>query len=62
MDINDLFENIAKIINQFSDEIVAERAQDRKPITGRNPESEGKNLEKHTTGEKQGGSNFPNET
>ncbi len=45
MDINDLFENIAKIINMFADEIVAERAHNKMPMTGRGQESEGKNSE-----------------
>lgn len=39
MDINDLFENIANIFNQFADEILAEQAHKNKPITGRGPES-----------------------
>jgi hypothetical protein len=42
MNINDLFENIANIFNQFADEIMAEQAH---PITGREPEGEGKDSE-----------------
>ena len=45
MDINDLFDNIANIFNQFADEILAEQAHKNKPITGRGPESKGKDSE-----------------
>ena len=45
MNINDLFENIANIFNQFADEILAEQAHKNKPITGRGPESKGKDSE-----------------
>jgi hypothetical protein len=45
MNINDLFENIANIFNQFADEIMAEQAYKNKPITGRGPEGEGKDSE-----------------
>jgi hypothetical protein len=42
MNINDLFENIANIFNQFVDDIMAEQAHKNKPVTGRGPESKGK--------------------
>ena len=45
MNINDSFENIANIFNQFADEIMAEQAHKNKPITGRGPESKGKDSE-----------------
>ena len=35
MDINDLFENIANIFNEFADEIPAEQANKNMLISGR---------------------------
>ncbi len=60
MDINDLFENIAKIINQFTNEMVAERTKNKMSISALGPESEGKNSENFAAGEKQNVVDFPN--
>ena len=60
MDINDLFDNIANIFNQFADEIMAEQAYKNKPITGRGPEGEGKDSENFRGRENQIGVDFPN--
>ena len=59
MDINDLFENIAKIINQYADEIVAERAHNKMPMTGRGQDSEGKDSETFSVREKESQVDFP---
>ena len=59
MNINDLFENIANIFNQFADEIMAEQAQKNKPITGRGPVSKGKDSENFGARENQIGVDFP---
>lgn len=34
MDINDLFEGIMKVINDFADEVVEQRAQEKMPTAG----------------------------
>ena len=59
MDINDLFDNIANIFNQFADEIKAERSHNNKPTTGRGPESKGKDSENFGGRENQIGVDFP---
>jgi hypothetical protein len=59
MGINDLFDNIASIFNQFADEIMAERSPENIPITGRGPDSEGKNTENFAARENQIEVDFP---
>ena len=59
MDINDLFEGIMKVINQFADEVAAERVQEKMPVTGRGAENEGEKTENFQAGEKQSEANFP---
>ena len=59
MNINDLFENIANIFNQFANEILAEQAHKNKPITGRGPVSKGKDSENFEARENQIGVDFP---
>jgi hypothetical protein len=59
MDINDLFDNIASIFNQFTDEIMAERSPENILITGRGPESEGKDSENFAIRENQIEVDFP---
>lgn len=59
MDINDLFDNIANIFNQFADEILAEPVHKNKPITGRGPESKGKDSENFGGRENQIEVDFP---
>ena len=59
MNINDLFENIANIFNQFADEIMAEQTHKSKPITGRGPESKGKDSENFGGRENQIGVDSP---
>ena len=59
MNINDLFENIANIFNQFTDEIIAERSRNNMLITGRGPESKGKDSENYGGRENQIEMDFP---
>ena len=59
MDINFLFERIMRAINQYADEIVAERMQLQMSPIGRAPETERKNSENLGLGEKQNEANFP---
>lgn len=61
MDINDLFEGVWKAINQYADEIVAERMQLQMSQIGRAPETERKNSENLRLGEIQNESKFPNQ-
>jgi hypothetical protein len=58
MDINFLFEGIMKAINQYADEIVAERMQLQMSQIGRASEAEGENSENLELGEKQNDANF----
>lgn len=58
MDINFLFEEIMKAINQYADEIVSERMQLQMSQIGRASETEGKNSENLGLGEKQNDGNF----
>ena len=60
MNINDLFDNIANIFNQFAEEIVAEQANKNMLISGRGQESKGKDSENFGGRENQIGVNFPN--
>ncbi len=59
MNINDLFENIANIFNQFAEEIIAERSRNNMLITGRGPESERKDSENFVVRENQIEVDFP---
>ena len=59
MDINFLFEGIMRAINQYADEIVAERMELQMSQIGRAPETERKNSENLRLGEKQNDGNFP---
>jgi hypothetical protein len=59
MDINDLFENIANIFDQFADEILSEQAHKNKLISGQGLESEGKDLENFAVRENQIKVDFP---
>lgn len=59
MDINYLFEGIMKAINQYADEIVAERMQLQMSQIGPGLELKRKNSEKLGLGEKQNDANFP---
>jgi hypothetical protein len=45
MNINDLFDNIVNIFNQFIEEIIAEQAHKCKSTTEPGPESKGKDSE-----------------
>ena len=58
MNINFLFEGIMKAINQYADEIVAERLQLQISQIRRTPETERKNSENLRLGEKQNDGNF----
>ena len=58
MEINFLFEGIMKAINQYADEIVAERLQLQMSQFGRAPQTEWKNSENLRLGEKQNDGNF----
>jgi hypothetical protein len=59
MNINDLFDNIANIFNQFAEEIMAEQARKNNPLTGRGQESKGKDSENFGGRENQIGVDFP---
>lgn len=59
MNINDLFENIANIFNQFADEIIAERSRNNILFTRRGPESERKDSENFGGKENQIEVDFP---
>lgn len=61
MDINDLFEGVWKAVNQYADEIAAERMQLQMSQIGRAPETERKNSENLGLGEKQNESKFPSQ-
>jgi hypothetical protein len=58
MDIDDLFEEIMKVINQFADEVAAERAQDKMPVTGRGLENKGEQTENFQAGGKRSEAEF----
>jgi hypothetical protein len=45
MDINDLFENIVYIVNQFANEVVEQCLQEKMIETGRGSETKGKKTE-----------------
>ena len=60
MNINDLFENIANSFNQFADEMMAELSRKNNPLTGRGPESRGKDSENRRSRENQNEVDFPN--
>lgn len=59
MKINDLFEYVANIFNQFADEILAEQAHKNKLISGRGSESERKDSENFAVRENQIKVDFP---
>ena len=61
MDINILVEGIMKAINQYADEIVAERMELQMSQIGRAPETERKDSENLRLGEKQNESKFPSQ-
>lgn len=58
MDINDLFDEIMKSINQFADEIAEQRLQEKMLDTGRGPENGGNNTENFQAKEKRGMTDF----
>lgn len=53
MDINDLFDNIANIFNQFAEETKIEQARKNNPFTGRGPEAKGKDSDNFRARENQ---------
>lgn len=59
MDINDLLEQTMKAINEYVDEIVAERMKLKMSPTGPSPEAKGKNAESLRCAEKHNDTHFP---
>ena len=46
MGINELFDGIARVINQFAEELAEQRLLEKKQKTGRGPKVKVENLEK----------------
>ena len=50
MDINEIFDTIAKVVDRFAEEIAEERAREKEQKTGRGPKVEPENSEKNSPG------------
>ena len=59
MGINELFEGIAKVVEQFVEEIAEERARRKEQKIGRGPKVEPENSEKDSPGEAFFHADFP---
>ncbi len=51
MGINELFDGIAKVVEQFAEELAEQRLQEKMSQTGRSPKVEPENSEKNSPGE-----------